>query len=249
MKILIIVMGILSLFSSCTNRKVKLTEEEKSVQNGYEVEENKSCLDNDTLPGNMFSSNKGNDAIGVCPKKFDIAAFERHKKDHENNAYVGYTEMLPNDTLMKCIKDKTPNGVQYAIIKHPKDSYLSYESIYYENGNIKSEKTYAPGYGMLIGISRYYSIDGELQREVNEDEGYSFTFEQLISLLDERGMCFPKDADLDYRYQINKSMAEEEFKAYFVIYPLSDETDLTITVSGKDGSIIEEHRYQHQYEI
>ena len=100
---------------------------------------------------------------------------------------------------------------------------------------------------MLIGISRYYSIDGELQREVNEDEGYSFTFKQLMSLLDEKGMCFPKDVDLDYRYQINKIIGEDGLKTYIVIYPLYDETDLTITVSGKDGSIIDEHLYQHQY--
>lgn len=100
---------------------------------------------------------------------------------------------------------------------------------------------------MLMGISRYYSIDGELQREVNEDDGYSFTFEQLMSLLNEKGMYFPKDVDLNYRYQINKLIAEDGAKIYFVIYPLSDETDLAITVSGKDGSIIEEHRYSHQY--
>ena len=247
MKTLIIVMGVLGLFSSCTNRKVKLTEEEDSVQNGYEVKENKSCLDHDTLSGNMFSSNKSNDTIGVCPKRFDIAAFEQHKKDYENNSYVGYTEILSNDTLIKYIMDKTPDYVQYATIKHPKESYLSYESIYYENGNIKSEKTYEPGNGMLMGISRYYSIDGELQREVNEDDGYFFTFEQLMSLLSKKGMYFPKDVDLNYRYQINKLIAEDGAKIYFVIYPLSDETDLAITVSGKDGSIIEEHRYSHQY--
>lgn len=107
MKILIVVMGILSLFSSCTNRKVKLTEEVDSVQNGFEVKENKSRLDNDTLPSNMFSSNKGNDTIGVCTKRFDIAAFERHKKDYENSTYVGYTEIVANDTLINYIKDST----------------------------------------------------------------------------------------------------------------------------------------------
>ncbi|MFS2670906.1 hypothetical protein AAH066_10770 [Parabacteroides distasonis] len=247
MKILFIVMGILSLFTSCTNRKVKLTEEVDSVQNGFEVKENKSRLDNDTLPSNMFSSNKGNDTIGVCTKRFDIAAFERHKKDYENSTYVGYTEIVANDTLINYLKDKTLGYVQYATIKHPKESYLSYESIYYENGNIKSEKTYGPGNGMLMGISRYYSVDGELQREVNEDDGYSFTFEQLINLLNEKGMYFPKDVDLNYRYQKNKLIAEDGAKIYFVIYPLSDETDLAITVSGKDGFIIEEHRYSHQY--
>lgn len=237
MKRLLIVMGILSLFVSCTGRK-------KSALN--EVVKSKSYLDTDTL-GNIVSFNKENDTIEVCDKRFDIAAFERHKKDNDNTTYTRYKEILPNDTLMVCLKDKTPDHVQYIIIKHPKNSYLSYESIYYENGNIKSEKTYGPGNGMLIGISRYYSKDGELQREVNEDEGYFFTFEQLMSLLDERGIHFPKDVDLDYRYQIYKTIGEEEFKAYFVMYPLSKEADLTITVSGKDGSIIEEQRYQHNY--
>lgn len=139
------------------------------------MEKSKSYLDTDTL-GNIVSFNKGNDTIEICTKRFDIAAFERHKKDHENSTYVGYTEIVSNDTLINYLKDKAPNNVEYAIIKHPKKSYLPYESVYYENGNIKSEKTYGPGNGMLMGISRYYSIDGELQREVNEDDGYSFTF-------------------------------------------------------------------------
>ena len=246
MKTLIIAMGILSMFTSCSGRKEKLAKKEDSALNEFEVEKSKSYLNTDTL-GNIVSSNKGNDTIEICTKRFDIARFERDKKEHENSTYVGYTEIVSNDTLIKYLKDKTSGYVQYATIKHPKESYLSYESIYYENGNIKSEKTYALGNGMLIGISRYYSIDGELQREVNEDEGYSFTFKQLMSLLDEKGMCFPKDVDLDYRYQINKIIGEDGLKTYFVIYPLSDETDLTITVSGKDGSIIDEHRYQHQY--
>ena len=246
MKTLIIAMGILSLFASCSGRKEKLAKKEDSALNEFEVEKSKSYFDTDTL-GNIVSFNKGNDTIEICTKRFDIATFERHKKDHEIGTYVGYTEIVSNDTLINYLKDKAPNNVEYAIIKHPKKSYLSYESVYYENGNIKSEKTYGPGNGMLMGISRYYSIDGELQREVNEDDGYSFTFEQLMSLLNEKGMYFPKDVDLNYRYQINKLIAEDGAKIYFVIYPLSDETDLAITVSGKDGSIIEEHRYSHQY--
>ena len=247
MKILFIVMGILSLFTSCSGRKKKLAKKEGLVLNEFEVEKSKSYLDTDALSNIVSFNNKGNDTIEVCTKRFDIAAFERHKKDYENSTYVGYTEIVANDTLINYLKDKTLGYVQYATIKHPKESYLSYESIYYENGNIKSEKTYGPGNGMLMGISRYYSVDGELQREVNEDDGYSFTFEQLINLLNEKGMYFPKDVDLNYRYQINKLIAEDGAKIYFVIYPLSDETDLAITVSGKDGFIIEEHRYSHQY--
>lgn len=127
MKILIIAMGILSLFSSCTNRKVKLTEEVDSVQNGFEVKENKSCLDNDTLPSNMFSSNKGNDTIGVCLKRFDIAAFERHKKDVTNKYYEEYREILNDDTLREYGKYMSEDDVEYSILEYHKDSYLCYQ--------------------------------------------------------------------------------------------------------------------------
>lgn len=179
--------------------------------------------------------------------KFDVAAFEQHEKDHVNDGYEEYQEILPNDTSVKYMKDKTEDCVQYIIIKRPKNSLLTYESVYYENGNLKSEKTYGPCYGMLIGVSRCYSIDGELEQEINEDDGYSFTFEQLMNLLNERGLSYPKGVLLDYRYQITKVRAGEEGKAYFVIYPLSHDTDLTITVNGKNGSIIAERRCIHPH--
>lgn len=105
MKTLIIAMGILSLFASCSGRKEKLAKKEDSALNEFEVEKSKSYLDTDTL-GNIVSFNKGNDTIEICTKRFDIAAFERHKKDHENSTYVGYTEIVSNDTLINYLKDK-----------------------------------------------------------------------------------------------------------------------------------------------
>lgn len=102
MKTLIIVMGILSLFTSCSGRKEKLVKKEGSALNEFEVEKSKFYLDADTL-GNIVSFNKGNDTIEICTKRFDIAAFERHKKDHENSSYVKYTEIVSNDTLINYI--------------------------------------------------------------------------------------------------------------------------------------------------
>lgn len=177
--------------------------------------------------------------------KFDVVAFERHKKDDVNDGYEEYQDILPNDTSVKYMKDKTEDYLQYIVIKRPENSLLAYESIYYENGNLKSERTYGPSNGMLIGFSRYYSIDGELEQEINEDDGYSFTFEQLMNLLNERGLSYPKGVLLDYRYRINKVRAGEEGMAYCVIYPLSHDTDLMIIVSGKDGSM-EEHHYPYK---
>lgn len=244
MKILIIVMGILSLLFSCTSRSEKLAEEEKSVQNGYEVKENKSCLDHDTLPGNMFSSNKGNDTIGVCPERFDIADFERHKKDFADNSFIGYYEMLPNDTIKSYMKSIMGDEKTYSIAVYPKDSYLTYEKTYYANGFLKSDMITKTGTNMHIGFSCFYSIDGKLKQEINEDEGYLFTFEQLMHLLENKGIYFPKNQksyndDTDSGYQMYKATMGDS-TMYTVIYMLPNKTQSILTISGKDGAIIEE---------
>ena len=246
MKILIIVMGILSLFSSCTNRKEKLTEEEKSVQNGSEVEENKSCLDHDTLLGNMFSSNKGNDTIEACTKRFDIATFERHKKDFVTNYHEGY-KVLNDDTLRVYSKYINDNEVEYTIEEYSKESYFCYLNTYFANGNMKSKRILNITGDMYLGVSLYYSKGGKLEKEVNEDEGYCFTFQQLISLLEKRGVFIPKgitlpDGFIDYRYRISRDIIDD-LVVYTVIYPLSDRKDVILSVSGKDGSIIKEIPY------
>lgn len=246
MKILIIVMGILSLFSSCTNRKVKLTEEEDSAKNKYEVKKNKSCLNNDTLSGNMVSSNKGNDTIGVCPERFDVAAFERHKKNVVHKYYEEYREILNDDTLREYGKYMSENDVEYSILEYHKNSYLCYQKRYYKNGNIKSSGIQIIGGDMYTGISRYYSIDGKLQEEVNEDEDYFFTFEQLMHCLEERGIYFSKGVkplmgDFSWNDQISKHTIGDSV-VYVVTYTLDGGTKSQLVISGKDGSIINEYQ-------
>lgn len=96
MKILFIVMGILSLFTSCSGRKKKLAKKEGLVLNEFEVEKSKSYLDTDALSNIVSFNNKGNDTIEVCTKRFDIATFERHKKDFVTNYHEGV------DSSYKC---------------------------------------------------------------------------------------------------------------------------------------------------
>lgn len=216
MKILIIVMGILSLLSSCTNRKVKLAEEE--------------------------------DSIGVCLKRFDIAAFERHKKDvvGVDKCYEEYREILNDDTLREYGKYMSEDDVEYSILEYHKDSYLCYQKRYYKNGNIKSSGIQIIGGDMYTGISRYYSIDGELQEEVNEDEGYLFTFEQLMHCLEKKGIYFPKGVkllmgDFSWNGQISKHTIGDSV-VYVVIYTPDGGAKSQLVISGKDGSIINEYQ-------
>lgn len=256
MKILIIVMGILSLFSSCTGRKVKLAEEDKSVQNRYEVKENKSCLDHDTLPADTGCFDKGNDTIEVYNKKLDVEAFDRYYNDFDDG--FSFTR-LPNGTLRERGKYIYYDTAFYYVIDYPKDSYLCYENEYYGNGNIKSERTRIIFGDMYVGTSRYYSINGKLKEEVNEDEGYSFTIGQLMHLLKKKGINIPKGAKLvngyiDTHYQIRKYLDPEQlgYEVWYSLDPQKDSIfamaqDSVFVISGKDGSIIDEFRYILEY--
>lgn len=237
MKILLIVMGILSLFASCTGRN-------KSALN--EVVKSKSYLDTDTL-GNIVRFNKGNDTIEVCNKRFDIAAFERHEKDFVDNCHEGYREILNDDTLRVYSKYINDNEVEFAIEEYSKESYFCYLNTYFANGNMKSKRILNITGDMYLGVSLFYSKEGKLEKAVNEDEGYCFTFQQLISLLEKRGVYFPKGIKLpngfiDFRYRISKGVVDD-LVVYTVIYPLSDKKDVILSVSGKDGSIIKEIPY------
>lgn len=245
MKRLIIVMGILGLFSSCTGRKERLAKKEGSALNEFEVEKSKSYLDTDTL-GNIVSFNKGNDTIEVCTKRFDIATFERHKKDFVTNYHEGY-KVLNDETLRVYSKYINDNEVEYIIEEYSKESYFCYLNTYFANGNIKSKRILNITGDMYLGVSLFYSKEGKLEKEVNEDEGYCFTYQQLISLLTKRGVYFPKGVNLpsgfiDYRYRISKDILDD-LAVYTVIYPLSNRKDVILSVSGKDGSIIEEIPY------
>lgn len=119
MKILFIVMGILSLFTSCSGRKKKLAKKEGLVLNEFEVEKSKSYLDTDALSNIVSFNNKGNDTIEVCTKRFDIATFERHKKDFVTNYHEGY-KVLNDDTLRVYSKYINDNEVEYTIEEYSK---------------------------------------------------------------------------------------------------------------------------------
>lgn len=188
------------------------------------------------------------DSIGVCLKRFDIAAFEQHKKDvvGVDKCYEEYREILNDDTLREYGKYMSEDDVKYSILEYHKDSYLCYQKRYYKNGNIKSSGIQIIGGDMYTGISRYYSIDGELQEEVNEDEGYLFTFEQLMHCLEEKGIYFPKGVkllmrDFSWNGQISKHTIGDSV-VYVVTYTLDGGTKSQLVISGKDGSIINEYQ-------
>lgn len=256
MKIMIIVIGILGIFSSCTSRKEGSTEKKKSTLKEVKMKKDSSCLDTDTLPADTGCSNKGNDTIGAYNKRLDIEAFYRYCNDFDNDS--SFTR-LPNGTLRERGKYIYSDTALFYLIDYPKDSYLCYENEYYGNGNIKSERTRIIYGNMYVGTSRCYSINGKLQEEVNEDEGYSFTIEQLMRLLKKKGIDIPKEAIfingyIDTHYRIDKNLDPEQ-PAYSVSYSLDPQKDSIFAmaqdsvfiISGKDGSIIEEFRYILEY--
>lgn len=51
------------------------------------------------------------------------------------------------------------------------------------NGNMKPKRIQTITGDMYLEVSLLYSKKGKLEKEVNEDEGYYLTFQQLISLI------------------------------------------------------------------
>lgn len=257
MKILFIIIGILGIFSSCTSRKESSTEKKKSTLKEVKMKKDSSCFDTDTLPDDTGCSDKGSDIIGAN-NRLDIETFERYYNDLDDGSPFRKSR-LPDGTLRIRFKYTYHDTVFYYMTDYSKDSYLCYENEYYGNGNIKSERTRILYGDMYVSTSRYYSINGKLKEEVNEDEGYSFTIGQLMHLLKKKGINIPKGAKLvngyiDTHYKIRKHLDPEQpgYEVWYSLDPQKDSIfamaqDSVFTISGKDGSIIDESRYILEY--
>lgn len=109
-------------------------------------------------------------------KKFDLEAFENHKKD--NNNYCRYIT-----------KDENGDSVEIFLIEH-KDSYQ--QTITYLNTPIKQRYMYHKKtltlikemesfYDCVIGFQREYNEKEELIKEINNDEPFKFSWQDLVS--------------------------------------------------------------------
>ena len=215
------------------------------------------CFDTDTLPVDTGCSDKGSDTIGAY-NRLDIDTFERYYNDLDDGSPFRKSR-LPDGTLRIRFKYTYHDTVFYYMTDYPKDSYWCYENEYYGNGNIKSERTRIIYGDMYLGTSRYYSINGKLKEEVNEGEGYSFTIGQLMHLLKKKGINIPKGAKLvngyiDTHYKIRKHLDPKQpgYEVWYSLDPQKDSIfamaqDSVFTISGKDGSIIDESRYILEY--
>lgn len=258
MRILLFIMGALALLTSCTGRKESTVEKKNPTLKEVKLKKDDSCLDSDTLTTNRSDSNGSSDTIWVFRKKLDINAFERYYEEFDDGSSIRKSR-LSNGTLRERFKYSYQDTTFYYVIDYPKNSYLCYENEYYENGNIRSERTRIIYGDMYVGTSYYYSINGELQKEVKEDEGYSFTIDQLMHLLKKKGINIHKGAkvvngEIDMRYRIRKLLDPDQ-PGYFVMCSLDPHKDSIFAmaqdsvfiISGKDGSIINEHRYILEY--
>lgn len=181
MKILISVMGILGIFSSCTSRKESLTEKKKSTLKEVKMKKDSSCSDTDMLPVDAGCSDKGNDTIGVYNRRIDIEAFDRCCNDSVDGS--SFTR-LPNGTLREIGKYIYYDMAFCYVIDYPKDSYLCYENKYYGNGNIKSERTRIIYGNIYVGTSqgfRFYFLAYMLF--ALEDNGGDMIPESIVHLL------------------------------------------------------------------
>ena len=205
------------------------------IGNGKKQQVVNQQIDNINVNDNMIDNSK-----------FDIKSFEQHKEDFCHDNYVGYREVLHNDTLREYGKYTSKDEIEYSILEYYKNSYFCYQKAYYENGNIKFERRQIIGGNMCTGISHYYSIDGKLLEEVNEDEGYFFTFDELMHCLEKKGIYFPKGIkqvmeNFSWNGKISKRIVDN-LAVYVVTYLLPNGEKNMLIISGKDGSVMNEYQ-------
>lgn len=191
--------------------------------------------------------------INNKPEKFDYSLFTEYtqidnsKKIAKNNDRIIVRASATNYTESNAqnIKDR----VLY-FSKYTNDEVSGYDyrenplfGIYKEfhaNGNIKLKGLYC-WFGFKMGIWYYFNENGSLQKEIDMDEGFSFTHQKVFEY------CIEKDISLEKRYDGYRTRIYRGFnpdyndeKTWTIVFPdLKREVEVVITLRGTDGKILD----------
>jgi hypothetical protein len=140
----------------------------------------------------------------VMIEKFDFEDYYKRMKNNPlGNSYLKEdgTKIFINGIV------GSPSLYEYP----PKPSFLTVYKEFYANGNLKKKETYI-GERTKTGISRYYDENGNLIKEVYEDQKFGkIKPQQVLEFLQEKGYI-----DL----KTGKGRADEDGQPVFVRSPI-----------------------------
>jgi hypothetical protein len=150
------------------------------------------------------STGKTNTSISM--EKFDIITFNENKIDGE------YSFEQDNGNEVRQMEN--PQSSEYVEEVSDRETPFTTVSVYYmDNGSIKvSGKKF---YLMPIGKWQYYSLEGELEKEVDWDEDYKFSIYDLANSLMENNInIMSRQRGLDVQ------RSDVAGPRYIVLYPV-----------------------------
>jgi hypothetical protein len=166
--------------------------------------------------------------INSIMEKFDKAAFEKNKSDGE------YVFSLPGGKQVRQMENL--NDREY--IQEVEDSVTPFSDVtvfYMDNGSLKIiGKRF---YDFPVGIWTYFSVSGELEKEVDWDKEFKFTIEQLADTVKSFKINI-----LERTKGVDVIRSTEEGPAYIVVYPVGPMKPydyVNLVYDGTDGHFIE----------
>lgn len=177
-----------------------------------------------------------------------------------------------------CISDTLPDGTikEYTANEEKiicKREFLVQHPYFYINksfdrltGKLLSKEVIAPGY-ITVGTSYHYDKTGKLKEKKQEEKGYKFRINQLLKLLNDKGIVIPKlnPIGVDYDFitpdttyiGFLKTIDRKAINGkpcYVVFYYLFKEIKIigtstsivgrTLEIDGTKGTILKEEEYK-----
>ncbi len=153
---------------------------------------------------------------------FDIEKFNHLSKQGE------YYDTLNDGTVIRCFGDDSTNYVRYETPPYPSVFQIYRE--FHTNGILKKKGlNFENNFGK--GIWREYDKEGNLIKEKNYDEGYEYSFEDVVKFLRLRGV------DLFHRY----TSITRNNGVWNIVYVKGDKypKDIyDIDIDGKTGKVL-----------
>ena len=188
-------------------------------------------------------------------KKVDLTLYDQYKlklkKSDENilttsnklkssskkNFYKSYDsyhlDEYDNNTKIKETKVNFDNTVD--VIENI-DEYFDYYESYYINGNIKS-KLISSWLGFNVGKSYKYDENGDLLEIKDWDEGYLFTFKNVLNFLSK----IPLEIQKPTTIQISKNTIKNT-RTWIISFPDTRiKKNVIYVLNGLDGSILNKY--------
>ena len=169
--------------------------------------------------------------VAMTTEKFDIETFEKNKIDGEYNFVL-------NDTIIKQFGG-TDNYVEY-LFPPPPNLFGEYKEYFYPSGKLKICMKIFPN--EFDKTKKVYNKEGKLIEEINYDEPFKFSFNQLLELIKNE-----KDT-IDIFDRKNTTIgrgSDENGTNWYITYKKVPMRREVIKIDGITGEILERSHYSH----